>query len=257
MIPAKPHRFPQTRWKLSISRRNKQRQQRAHEGRQQDDAEDADHERSFIFLYPRLSVHRQTNKVQVICQERNQPQRQSAARSRTLFQFGKIRVGYAEHADESRGQIHQAIDDPLIPPHGNAGNHASEEADAVDARAIDDAAIEGAEREAEILGAIDEERVVNFVDIISVSSTIDAARNAGEFVLHARMLDVTVARVGDAGDGDEYGREHQQIFHAISARRAFDARSGLVSIGDNYWIQERLETFAAAERAWPADPSAD
>src|SRR5208282_3822552 len=85
----------------------------------------------------------------------------------------------AEKTRELADEIHQAIDDPLIPPHGNAGKDAREPTGAVDTQAIDHLAVEEAERGAQILDAVDEQRVVDFVDVVLMNQKIVQPRPYG------------------------------------------------------------------------------
>src|SRR6266699_165245 len=74
--------------------------------------------------------------------------------------------GIAEKLHQLGGEVQQAVDDPLIPPHGYFRNETGKPAGAVHAEPVDYLSVEAAEQSAEILGAIDDRGVVNFVDVI-------------------------------------------------------------------------------------------
>src|SRR5690348_11276508 len=76
--------------------------------------------------------------------------------------------GEAEELRQLGAEVEQPVDDPLVPPHGKRRAKAREPASAVYADAVDDYGVELAERGAEVLGAVHEEGVVNFVDVVFV-----------------------------------------------------------------------------------------
>src|SRR3974377_2146963 len=59
--------------------------------------------------------------------------------------------GMAKQLGELADKIDQAIDDPLVPPHGNPRKDASDRGRAVDAEAVNDFGVEKSESGAEVL----------------------------------------------------------------------------------------------------------
>src|SRR5215470_12460390 len=78
---------------------------------------------------------------------------------------------------QSGAEIQQAVDDPFVPPHRQRRAKAREPAGAVYANAVDDFRVETAEERSEVLGAVDEERIVDFVDVILVKEELVETRH--------------------------------------------------------------------------------
>src|SRR5215469_10726995 len=82
----------------------------------------------------------------------------------------------AEQLGKLANQVDQAVDDPLVPPHGNPGQDARERGSAVDAETVNDFGVEKSERGAEVLDTIDEKGVVEIVDVILINEKLVKAR---------------------------------------------------------------------------------
>jgi len=84
-----------------------------------------------------------------------------------------------------------------------------------DSRAVDYGAIESTEREAKILGAVDEKRIVNFVDVVFVvNEAVEPAKAIGDLLRQLSPLDIEVPRGEDAADYQALGKQHQSDFPA-------------------------------------------
>src|SRR5690348_2628793 len=115
-----------------------------------------------------LFVIRQKN-----CQSHKNQQRITGKRARLQEADGK-----AEKLRQLGAEVQQAVDDPLVPPHGKRRAKARKPAGAVHADAVDDLGVELAERRAEVLGAIHEQGVVNFVDVVFVEEDLVEAAHS-------------------------------------------------------------------------------
>src|SRR5271169_586955 len=116
----------------------------------------------------------------------------------------------AERTGELADEIDKNIDNPLVPPHGNPGKGAGQPARAVDTEAVDHFCVEQAEGGAQILYAIDEESVVEFIDVILVNQkSVEARPGSGNLRVKLWMLKIELVRQPEAQDGDANRREHK------------------------------------------------
>src|SRR5690242_7171502 len=119
----------------------------------------------------------------------------------------------AEKLRQLGTEIQQAIDNPLVPPHGKGRAEAGEPAGSIHADAVDDLGVELAERCAEVLGAVHEEGIVNLVDVVLVEEDfVEAAHSAGDEFRSEALGAVELIGEPDAGDGNGDGGKHQEVF---------------------------------------------
>src|SRR6201987_3549618 len=119
----------------------------------------------------------------------------------------------AEELDELADKVDKSVDNPLVPPHGNPGKQTSQPGGAVDSEAVNDFGVEKSQSGAEILDAIDEDSIVDFVDVILVNQKIvEAGPGRGNFGMKLRVLQVKVVGQPKPQDNDADGSRPEEIF---------------------------------------------
>src|SRR5215469_11268243 len=106
-----------------------------------------------------LFVIRQKN-----CQTHENQERVTGKRARLQEADGK-----AEELRQLGAEVQQAVNDPLVPPHGKLRSEAREPAGAVHADTVDNFGVDLAEKHSEVLGAVHKESVVNLIHVIFVN----------------------------------------------------------------------------------------
>src|SRR5262252_1127179 len=121
--------------------------------------------------------------------------------------------GEAEELRQLGAEVQQAVNDPLVPPHGKLRRKAREPASAVHADSVDDFGIELAEQRANIFRTVHEQGVVNFVNVIFVDQhSVEAAHSSSDQFRSESLGAVELVRQPDASDRRSNGGEHQEIF---------------------------------------------
>src|SRR6516164_4946840 len=155
-------------------------------------------------------AHQDFHVTTVIAEQNRQPDQDPHGIGRKQASL-KHSYRMTEQLSEFADKVDQAIDDPLVPPHENLGKDAGQRGRAVDAEAVDDSGVEKSERGAEVLDAIDENRVVEFIDVILVIQKLVQARPGGSD-LGVQMRKLQVQTVGQPDTGNGNGNRHQEKF---------------------------------------------
>src|SRR5580704_10631228 len=135
--------------------------------------------------------------------------------------------GHAEKFGEPAEQVDQGVHHPFVPPHGKPGKDSREPSGAVDAKTVDDFRVEEAERGAEVLDAIHEESVVDFVDVVFVDEEIVEARpGGGKLGVELGIVEVELARKPEAQRDESYGSGHE----CVLSQQGVVAKSNCASI---------------------------
>src|SRR6516162_3119463 len=201
-------------------------------------------------------AHQNFHVMTVITEQNRQPN-QDPHRIRRE----QARLEHADRVAEQLGkladQVDQAVDDPLVPPHGNPGKDTSERGSAVDAETVNDFGVEKSERGAEVLDAVYEQCVVEFVDVILINEKLVKARpRSGDLGVQVRELQVETVGEPDTESGNSHGNRHQEKFDDQGMMRELNCASFR-----NYAAQNRFEEFLERAFATPksreSDPAAD
>src|SRR6516162_6359097 len=201
-------------------------------------------------------AHQDFHVTTVIAEQNRQPDQDPHGIGRkqaSLEHSNRMTEQLSEFADK----VDQAIDDPLVPPHGNPGKDAGQRGRAVDAQAVDDSGVEKSERGAEVLDAIDENRVVEFIDVVLVVQKLVQARpGGGDLGVQMRKLQVQTVGQPDTETGNGNGDRHQEIFDDPGIVRELN-RAGLRDDPAYHRFQELLEVALGSPESREGDPSAD
>src|SRR5690242_9718252 len=109
-----------------------------------------------------LFVIRQKN-----CQPHKNQQRVTGKCARLQEADGK-----AEELRQLGAEVQQAVDNPLVPPHGERRAKTRKPAGAVHADAVNDFRVDLTEKHSQVFGTVYEESVVDFVDVVFVKEDL-------------------------------------------------------------------------------------